>query len=121
MTEIESIREQALADIAAAASPDAVEGLRVALLGKSGSVTALRLSEKGTEGPALRIEIRATNLDVHYARLLRARFFARAKYLSPAAERAVFVHGLLKHGVRLTELLLEKYAPRSIRGRTAAA
>ena len=40
MTEIESIREQALADIAAAASPDAVEGLRVALLGKSGSVTA---------------------------------------------------------------------------------
>ncbi len=40
MTDIESIREQALADIAAAASPDAVEGLRVALLGKSGSVTA---------------------------------------------------------------------------------
>ncbi|GHD70257.1 phenylalanine--tRNA ligase alpha subunit [Luteimonas padinae] len=40
MTEIESIREQALADIAAAAGPDAVEGLRVALLGKSGSVTA---------------------------------------------------------------------------------
>ena len=39
MTEIESIREQALADIAAAASLDAVEGLRVALLGKSGSVT----------------------------------------------------------------------------------
>jgi len=40
MTDIESIREQALADIAAAATPDAVEGLRVALLGKSGSVTA---------------------------------------------------------------------------------
>ena len=40
MTEIESIREQALADIAAAATPDAVEALRVALLGKSGSVTA---------------------------------------------------------------------------------
>ena len=40
MTDIESIREQALADIAAAAGPDAVEGLRVALLGKSGSVTA---------------------------------------------------------------------------------
>ncbi len=40
MTDIESIREQALADIAAAAGPDAVESLRVALLGKSGSVTA---------------------------------------------------------------------------------
>ncbi|GGK01476.1 phenylalanine--tRNA ligase alpha subunit [Luteimonas terricola] len=40
MTQIEHIREQALADIAAAATPDAVEALRVALLGKSGSVTA---------------------------------------------------------------------------------
>ena len=40
MTQIESIREQALADIAAAATPDAVEALRVGLLGKSGSVTA---------------------------------------------------------------------------------
>ncbi|MEN1957529.1 phenylalanine--tRNA ligase subunit alpha [Luteimonas sp. MJ204] len=37
---IEQIREQALADIAAAATPDAVEALRVALLGKNGSVTA---------------------------------------------------------------------------------
>ena len=41
MTDIEPIRQQALADIAAATSPDAVETLRVALLGKSGSVTAL--------------------------------------------------------------------------------
>ena len=40
MTDIESIRGQALADIAAAGTPDAVEALRVALLGKSGSVTA---------------------------------------------------------------------------------
>jgi phenylalanyl-tRNA synthetase alpha chain len=40
MTQIEHIREQALADIAAAGTPDAVEALRVALLGKSGSVTA---------------------------------------------------------------------------------
>src|SRR5690554_4094604 len=40
MTQIEHIREQALADISAAATPDAVEALRVALLGKSGSVTA---------------------------------------------------------------------------------
>jgi phenylalanyl-tRNA synthetase alpha chain len=40
MTDIENIRAQALTDIAAAATPDAVEALRVALLGKSGSVTA---------------------------------------------------------------------------------
>src|SRR5690554_4883162 len=40
MTQIEHIREQALADISAAATPDAVEALRVALLGKSGTVTA---------------------------------------------------------------------------------
>jgi len=40
MTDIESIREQALADIAAAATPEAVEALRVGLLGKSGTVTA---------------------------------------------------------------------------------
>lgn len=41
MTDIEHIRQQALADIAAAQAPDAVEALRVALLGKSGSITAL--------------------------------------------------------------------------------
>ena len=46
MTDIESIREQALVDIAAAATPDAVEALRVALLGKSGSITA-RLKSLG--------------------------------------------------------------------------
>ena len=40
MTRIEPIREQALADIAQAATPEAVEALRVALLGKGGSVTA---------------------------------------------------------------------------------
>ena len=39
MTEIEQLTRQALADIAAAESPDALEALRVALLGKSGSVT----------------------------------------------------------------------------------
>jgi len=39
MTEIESLSKQALADIAAAATPDALEALRVALLGKSGSIT----------------------------------------------------------------------------------
>ncbi len=40
MSEIESLTRQALADIAAAPAPDALESLRVALLGKSGSVTA---------------------------------------------------------------------------------
>ncbi|MCY7312801.1 MAG: phenylalanine--tRNA ligase subunit alpha, partial [Pseudoxanthomonas sp.] len=40
MSEIESLAGQALADIAAAQSPDALEALRVALLGKQGSVTA---------------------------------------------------------------------------------
>ncbi|GGD58449.1 phenylalanine--tRNA ligase subunit alpha [Pseudoxanthomonas indica] len=40
MSDIESVSRQALADIADAQSPDAVEHLRVALLGKSGSITA---------------------------------------------------------------------------------
>ena len=40
MSDIESLSKQALADIAAAASPDALEALRVSLLGKSGSITA---------------------------------------------------------------------------------
>ncbi|MHC9084637.1 phenylalanine--tRNA ligase subunit alpha [Luteimonas sp. RIT-PG2_3] len=40
MSEIESLSQQALADIAAAATPEALEGLRVGLLGKQGSITA---------------------------------------------------------------------------------
>lgn len=40
MSDIESLSSQALADIAAASTPDALEQLRVALLGKSGSITA---------------------------------------------------------------------------------
>jgi len=40
MSDIESLSTQALSDIATAQSPDAVEQLRVALLGKNGSVTA---------------------------------------------------------------------------------
>ena len=47
MSEIESLSKQAVADIAAAQSPDALEGLRVSLLGKHGSVTAL-LKSLGT-------------------------------------------------------------------------
>ncbi|NLC59864.1 MAG: phenylalanine--tRNA ligase subunit alpha [Gammaproteobacteria bacterium] len=41
MGDIEDISRQALADIAAASSPEALEALRVGLLGKQGSVTAL--------------------------------------------------------------------------------
>lgn len=40
MSDIEQLSAQALADIAAADTPDALEALRVSLLGKSGSVTA---------------------------------------------------------------------------------
>ncbi|HWS76746.1 MAG TPA: phenylalanine--tRNA ligase subunit alpha, partial [Thermomonas sp.] len=40
MSDIDSLSAQALADIAAASTPDALEALRVALLGKSGSITA---------------------------------------------------------------------------------
>ncbi len=40
MSGIESLSTQALADIAAAQSPDTLEALRVGLLGKAGSVTA---------------------------------------------------------------------------------
>ena len=40
MAGIEDLGRQALADIAAAGSPDALEALRVSLLGKSGSITA---------------------------------------------------------------------------------
>src|SRR5688500_13479623 len=47
MSDIESLSTQALADIAAAQSPDALESLRVALLGKNGSVTA-QLKQLGT-------------------------------------------------------------------------
>ena len=40
MTDIEQLSQQALTDIAAADAPDALEALRVALLGKNGSITA---------------------------------------------------------------------------------
>ena len=40
MTDIESMIRQALGDIAATDAPDELEGLRVALLGKQGSITA---------------------------------------------------------------------------------
>jgi phenylalanyl-tRNA synthetase alpha chain len=53
MSDIQSLTQQALADIAAAASPDAVESLRVALLGKSGSITG-QLKQLGALPPEQR-------------------------------------------------------------------
>jgi len=50
MSGIESLTQQALADIAAAETPDAIELLRVALLGKHGSVTA-QLKQLGALPP----------------------------------------------------------------------
>ena len=47
MSGIESLAARALADIAAAQSPDALEALRVGLLGKQGSITA-QLKQLGT-------------------------------------------------------------------------
>ena len=47
MSEFESLPAQALADIQAASSPEALEQLRVSLLGKSGSITA-QLKSLGT-------------------------------------------------------------------------
>lgn len=47
MSEIQSLTTEALAQIASAQTPDAVEALRVALLGKSGQVTA-QLKALGT-------------------------------------------------------------------------
>ena len=47
MSEIDSLSNQALADIEAAATPEALDALRVALLGKSGRITA-QLKALGT-------------------------------------------------------------------------
>ena len=47
MSEIQSLTAQALADVAAAHTPDQLETLRVALLGKNGSITA-QLKQLGT-------------------------------------------------------------------------
>ena len=47
MSEIESLTRQALSDVAAASAPEALEALRVALLGKGGTVTA-QLKQLGT-------------------------------------------------------------------------
>ncbi len=50
MSGIESLTQQALGEIAAAESSDAIEALRVSLLGKNGSVTA-QLKQLGTLPP----------------------------------------------------------------------
>ncbi|WP_024868245.1 phenylalanine--tRNA ligase subunit alpha [Pseudoxanthomonas suwonensis] len=53
MSEIDSLSAQALADIAAAQTPEAVEALRVGLLGKQGSITA-QLKQLGALPPEQR-------------------------------------------------------------------
>ncbi|RDZ29202.1 phenylalanine--tRNA ligase subunit alpha [Lysobacter silvisoli] len=53
MSEIEQLSQRSLADIAAATSSEAVEALRIALLGKSGSVTA-QLKQLGALPPEQR-------------------------------------------------------------------
>ena len=53
MSDIPSLTSLALADIAAAQSPEAIEALRVALLGKSGSITA-QLKQLGALPPEQR-------------------------------------------------------------------
>ena len=56
MSGIESLTKQALSDVASAETPDAIEALRVALLGKHGSVTA-QLKQLGALPPEQRKEV----------------------------------------------------------------
>ena len=53
MSDIESLTSQALAEIAAAGTPEAIEALRVSLLGKHGSITA-QLKQLGALPPEQR-------------------------------------------------------------------
>ena len=53
MTDLETLTSSALADIQAAAGLDALDALRVALLGKSGSITG-QLKQLGALPPAER-------------------------------------------------------------------
>jgi phenylalanyl-tRNA synthetase alpha chain len=53
VTDIQSLQQQALADIAGADTPEALEALRVALLGKSGSITG-QLKQLGALPPEQR-------------------------------------------------------------------
>ena len=62
MSDIQSLTAQALADVAAAQSPETLENLRVSLLGKSGSITAqlkqlgaLPADERKAAGEAINI------------------------------------------------------------------
>ena len=80
MAGIDDLGRQALADIAAADSPEALEALRVALLGKQGSVTA-QLKSLG-----------ALPADQRKSAILYALYLAQAQgggYLTAAAMRHV--------------------------------
>ena len=71
MSDIQSLTTQALADVAAASSPDALEALRVALLGKNGSITAqlkqlgaLPADERKAAGEAITTYVKSQGLAI---------------------------------------------------------
>ncbi len=85
MSDIEALGNQAHADIAAAQSPDALEALRVALLGKHGSITA-QLKALGTLPPDQR---KAAGEAINRARdAIAAALSARKAVLDDAALQA---------------------------------
>ncbi|MDQ3495348.1 MAG: phenylalanine--tRNA ligase subunit alpha [Pseudomonadota bacterium] len=85
MSDIDQLGKQALADIAAADAPDALEALRVSLLGKHGSITA-QLKALGTLSPEQR---KAAGEAINRARdAIGAALSARKAVLDDAALQA---------------------------------
>ena len=85
MTDNESLKKNALAEIAAAETPEAIEALRVSLFGKSGSITA-QLKTLGTLAPDAR-KIAGEALNAVRAQVQDA-LNARKQLLDQAAEDA---------------------------------
>jgi len=82
MSDIQSLTQQALADIAAAGTSDVVEALRVALIGKSGSITG-QLKQLGALPPEQR---KAAGEAINAARdAVTAALASRRKDLDDAA------------------------------------
>ena len=82
MSDIQTLERQALADIAQAGSADALEALRVELLGKSGSVTA-RLKALGALAPDQR---KAVGEPINRAREAIAAALAARRFALEASE-----------------------------------
>ena len=72
MSDLEHLSTRALADIAAADTPDALEALRVALFGKQGRVTA-QMKTLGAL-PPLQMDPGAEPVLSHYRELARQRY-----------------------------------------------